>query len=231
MTTALVTGAAGAVGSEVVRQFEAAGYDVVGVDLPDLDITDRAACASLPEVDVCANVAGVFGEFIRADQITTESWNRYLAVNLTGHFNVCQRVLPHMAQQGYGRIVNVASIAAYDGNYRAAHYAAAKAGLIGLTRSIALEYAHVGVTANAVMPGAIDTPNVRAAAPADVLDDSTKWIPAGRFATVEEVAALIVFLASPEASYINGASIPVDGGALLLQFRFARKPQEQSRQA
>lgn len=230
MTTALVTGASGAVGSEVVRQFEKQGLDVIGVDLPDLDITDRSAVAALPaEIDVCANVAGLFGEFIRADQISTESWDRYLAVNLTGHFNVCQRVLPHMREQGYGRIVNVASIAAYDGSYRAAHYAAAKAGLIGLTRSIALEYAAFGVTANAVMPGVIETPNVVAAAPADVLEDSKKWIPADRFATVEEVAALIVFLASPEASYVNGASIPVDGGSLLLQFRFARKPKEQAR--
>lgn len=229
MTTALVTGARGAVGSEVVRQFEKQGYDVVGVDLPELDITDRDAVRHLPDVDVCANVAGLFGEFIRADQISTASWDRYLAVNLTGHFNVCQRVLPHMREQGYGRIVNVASIAAFDGQYRAAHYAAAKAGLIGLTRSIALEYAASGVTANAVMPGPIDTPDVRGAAPAEVLEDSTKWIPAGRFATVEEVAALIVFLASPEASFVNGASIPVDGATSLLQFRFARKPKEQPR--
>lgn len=229
MTTALVTGAAGAVGAEVVRRFEAMGYDVMGVDLPDLDITDRDAVRALPaEIDVCANVAGLFGEFIRADQITTESWDRYLAVNLTGHFNVCQRVLPHMRTQGYGRIVNVASIASLDGNYRAAHYAAAKAGLIGLTRSIALEYAASGVTANAVMPGIIDTPNVRDASPPGVLEDSMQWVPAGRCATVEEVAALIAFLASPEASYVNGAAIPVDGAALLLQFRFARKPKEHS---
>lgn len=225
MTTALVTGAQGALGAEVVAQFEAAGYDVVGIDLPDLDITDRDAVASLPDVDVCANVAGVFGEFVRADRISTESWDRYLAVNLTGHFNVCQRVLPHMREQGFGRIVNVASIASVDGHYRAAHYAAAKAGLIGLTRSIALEYAAAGVTANAVLPGPIDTPNVRLT-PAEILEDSCQWIPAGRFATVAEVAALIVFLASPEASFVNGASIPVDGAAMLLQFRFARKPKE-----
>ena len=223
----MVTGANGALGAEVVASFDAAGYDVIGVDLPELDITDRAACAGLPRVDVCANVAGVFGEFVRADRITTESWRRYLEVNLTGHFNVCQRVLPHMRTQGFGRIVNVSSIASVDGHYRAAHYAAAKAGLIGLTRSIALEYAAWGVTANAVLPGPIDTPNVRAAAPADVLAESAQWIPAGRFASVAEVAALIVFLTSPEASFVNGASIPVDGGASLLQFRFARKPKEQ----
>ncbi len=214
--------------AEVVAQFEAAGHEVVGIDLPEFDITDRGACAAIPsDVDVCANVAGVFGEFTRADQISTESWNRYLAVNLTGAFNVCQRVLPAMRARGYGRIVNVASVASFDGHYRGAHYAASKAALIGLTRSVALEYAESGITANAVLPGPIATPNVIGAASPDVLEDSTKWIPAGRFATVEEVASLIVYLASPEASYINGASVPVDGGALLLAFRFARKPKEQ----
>jgi 3-oxoacyl-[acyl-carrier protein] reductase len=222
---ALVTGARGALGAVVVEQFEQAGHDVIGVDLPECDITDRSMV--LPDdVDICANVAGVFGEFIRADQISTESWNHYLAVNLTGAFNVCQRVLPGMMTRGYGRIINVASIASLDGHYRGAHYAASKAALIGLTRSIALEYAERGVTANAVLPGCIATPNVLAAAPADVLDDSCKWMPAGRFADIDEIASMITFLASEEASYVNGASIPVDGGAMLLQFRFARKPNE-----
>jgi 3-oxoacyl-[acyl-carrier protein] reductase len=220
---ALVTGAKGALGTVVVQQFEAAGFDVVGVDLPECDITDRTMV--LPDVDVCANVAGVFGEFIRADQISTESWNHYLGVNLTGAFNVCQRVLPGMVARGYGRIINVASIASLDGHYRGAHYAASKAALIGLTRSIALEYAERGITANAVLPGCIATPNVLQT-PAEVLDDSCKWIPTGRFASVEEIAAMITFLASEEASYVNGASIPVDGASMLLQFRFARKPNE-----
>jgi 3-oxoacyl-[acyl-carrier protein] reductase len=222
---ALVTGARGALGAVVVEQFEQAGHEVLAVDLPECDITDRSMV--LPDdIDICANVAGVFGEFIRADQISTESWNHYLAVNLTGAFNVCQRVLPGMMARGYGRIINVASIASLDGHYRGAHYAASKAALIGLTRSIALEYAASGVTANAVLPGCIATPNVLGAAPAEVLDDSCKWIPAGRFAEIPEIASMITFLASEEASYVNGASIPVDGGAMLLQFRFARKPNE-----
>jgi NAD(P)-dependent dehydrogenase (short-subunit alcohol dehydrogenase family) len=223
---ALVTGSDGALGAVVVQQFEKLGWEVFGLDLPD-DITDRATL-TVPDVDVCANVAGVFGEFIRADQITTESWNHYLAVNLTGAFNVCQRVLPGMLARGYGRIVNVASIASLDGHYRGAHYAASKAALIGLTRSIALEYAESGITANAVLPGCINTPNVLAAAPDEVRDDSCKWIPAGRFAEIDEIASMITFLASKEASYVNGASIPVDGGSMLLQFRFARKPGERS---
>lgn len=224
---ALVTGSAGALGAVVVQQFEQLGWDVFGLDLPD-DITDRASLSVPDDIDVCANVAGVFGEFIRADHITTESWNHYLAVNLTGAFNVCQRVLPGMLARGYGRIVNVASIASLDGHYRGAHYAASKAALIGLTRSIALEYAESGITANAVLPGCIATPNVLAAAPQEVLDDSCHWIPTGRFATVEEIASMITFLASAEASYVNGASIPVDGASMLLQFRFARKPGERA---
>jgi NAD(P)-dependent dehydrogenase (short-subunit alcohol dehydrogenase family) len=224
---ALVTGSDGALGRVVVQQFEKLGWEVFGLDLPD-DITDRSTLSVPDDVDVCANVAGVFGEFIRADQITTESWDHYLGVNLTGAFNVCQRVLPGMLARGYGRIVNVASIASVDGHYRGAHYAASKAALIGLTRSIALEYAERGITANAVLPGCINTPNVLAAAPDEVRDDSCKWIPAARFAEIEEIAAMITFLASPEASYVNGASIPVDGGSMLLQFRFARKPNERS---
>jgi len=225
MKRALVTGARGALGAVVAQQLAAAGYDVVGVDLPECDITDRASLV-LPDVDVCANVAGVFGEFARADQISTELWNHYIAVNLTGAFNVCQRVLPGMLERGFGRIINVASIASLDGHYRGAHYAASKAALIGLTRSIALEYADSGITANAVLPGCIATPNVLAAAPEDVLDDACKWIPAGRFATVDEIASMITFLASDEASYVNGTAIPVDGASMLLQFRFARKPKE-----
>jgi NAD(P)-dependent dehydrogenase (short-subunit alcohol dehydrogenase family) len=222
---ALVTGSKGALGSVVCERFIGAGYDVVGIDLPEHDITDRSLV--LPDdFDVCANVAGVFGEFVRADQISTESWDHYLAVNLTGAFNVCQRVLPGMLARGYGRVINVASIASLDGHYRGAHYAASKAALIGLTRSIALEYAEAGITANAVLPGCIATPNVLAAAPEAVLDDSCQWIPTGRFASVEEIASMITFLASEEASYVNGASIPVDGASMLLQFRFARKPNE-----
>ena len=225
---ALVTGARGALGTEVVAQFEDAGFEVVGIDLPDCDITDRGMCQQITDdFDVCANVAGVFGEFVRADRISTESWNHYLGVNLTGAFNVCQRVLPGMQARGYGRVINIASIASVEGHYRGAHYAASKAALIGLTRSIALEYGDSGVTANAVLPGAIATPNVLQT-PAEILEDSCKWIPAGRFATVEEIAAMVTFLASPEASYVNGASIPVDGGSMLLQFRFARKPGERS---
>lgn len=224
---ALVTGARGALGSVLCAQLKAAGYDVVGVDLPDLDITDRSACGAIgDDFDVCANVAGVFGEFVRADQISTSSWNHYISVNLTGAFNVCQRVLPGMLARGYGRVVNVASIASVDGHYRGAHYAASKAALIGLTRSIALEYGEAGVTANAVLPGCIATPNVLAAAPQEVLDDSCKWIPAGRFAEIDEIASVITFLVSEEASYVNGASVPVDGGSMLLPFRFARKSQK-----
>jgi NAD(P)-dependent dehydrogenase (short-subunit alcohol dehydrogenase family) len=223
---ALVTGARGALGSVLVKQLEAADHDVIGVDLPECDITDRASLDVPDDIDICCNVAGVFGEFIRADRITTESWDHYLAVNLTGAFNVCQRVLPGMVARGYGRIINVASIASLDGHYRGAHYAASKAALIGLTRSIALEYAANGITGNAVLPGCINTPNVIAAAPDEVRDDSCQWIPAGRFAEISEIASMITFLASEEASYVNGASIPVDGASMLLQFRFARKPGE-----
>ena len=241
--TALVTGAAGGIGREIVAQLRAEGATVVAVDLRELDTTDdgvmavavdltdvdavRAAVSRVLEsvgtIDVLVNAAGVYGDFIRTDRIPTEMWDHYLASNLSAHFYVTQCVLPGMVAQEWGRIVNVASIAATDGGYRQAHYASAKAGLIGLTRSLALEFAALGITCNAVLPGPINTPKVVDSAPASVLDDSLEWVPAHRFGTAAEVAAVVTFLASPEASYVNGASVPVDGATLLLQFRFARK--------
>ena len=244
---AVVTGAAGAIGGDIVSRLAAAGATVVAADLDPpvpvagdvvpitvvpmaMDVCDPDAVVSaidgvaeqLGRIDILVNAAGVFGDMARTDRIDPAVWDRYLQVNLSGPFFVSRAVLPHMVTRRYGRIVNFSSISSTAGGYRQAHYAAAKAGVEGLTRSIALEYAPVNITANAVLPGPIDTPKT-GQAPADVRQGAVASIPAARFGTTGDVAAVVAFLVTPEAGYVNGTSIPVDGGALLLQFRFARQ--------
>ena len=157
----------------------------------------------------------------RTDRIDPDVWDRYVQVNLSGPFYVIRAVLPHMVERRWGRIVNLSSISSTEGGYRQAHYTAAKAGLIGLTRSIALEFATAGITCNAVLPGPIATEKL-SAVPDDVLAAALESIPARRMGTPADIAAAVRFLASPAAGYVNGISMPVDAGAMLLQFRFAR---------
>jgi acetoacetyl-CoA reductase len=143
--------------------------------------------------------------------MTAEQWQRDLDVNLTGAFRVVQACLVAMRERSFGRIVVISSGAARAGLPGQVAYAASKAGLIGMVKTIAAENAGHGVTANAVLPGMVGTENVRAM-PAEVLEAVTASLPAGRMATPEEVAALVAFLASEEAGYITGETIGIDGG-------------------
>jgi NAD(P)-dependent dehydrogenase (short-subunit alcohol dehydrogenase family) len=238
VTVALVTGAAGGIGRAVVERLLGDGLDVIAADLhhPDappagaiavvLDVADADAVERAVDdagpIDVLVNAAGIYGDLARTDRIDPELWNRYLRTNASGPFYLTRAVLPHMQEQRWGRIVNVASIASTDGGYKQAHYASAKAALIGLSRSVALEFAPVGITCNAVLPGPIATPKLLAT-PDDVIDGMLEWVPASRLGTSEEVAAVIAFLCGDDAAYVNGTSIPVDGAAMLLQFKFARR--------
>jgi NAD(P)-dependent dehydrogenase (short-subunit alcohol dehydrogenase family) len=242
---ALVTGAAGGIGRALVARLAAAGASVVATDLeaPDPDLWPASGDAVVPvacdvadvggvdalvagvverfdRIDIVVNNAGVFDAIISTARLAVEDWDRDLGINLSGPFYAIRAALPHMLRQGYGRIVNISSISS-GGAFKQASYGATKLGLIALTRSVALEFAPAGITANAVLPGLIGTAKARSA-PQDIIDGALRTIPAGRLGREHEVAELVAFLASDRAAYINGAAIPVDGGAMLLQLRIGR---------
>ena len=242
---ALVTGAAGGIGRVLVARLAAAGATVVAADLdaPDGGLWPEEPSAVVPtaadvaevqavdalvagiverfgRLDVVVNNAGVFDAIVSTARLEVETWDRDLGINLSGPFYVARAALPHMLREGHGRIINISSISS-GGAFKQASYGATKLGLIALTRSIALEFAPAGITANAVLPGLIGTAKALTA-PQDILDGALRTIPAGRLGKEGEVADLVAFLASDRAAYINGAAIPVDGGAMLLQLRIGR---------
>ncbi len=161
-------------------------------------------------IDILVNNAGVTRDapFVR---MRDEQWHEVIEIDLTSAFVCVQAVLPVLAQRGYGRIVNVASLAGLAGNVGQVNYAAAKAGLIALTKELARELAPHGITVNAVAPGYIETDMIEQV-PERQLQWALKAIPLGRFGSPEEVASAVRFLALPEASYITGQTLVVDGG-------------------
>jgi NAD(P)-dependent dehydrogenase (short-subunit alcohol dehydrogenase family) len=212
------------VGADLADLADLADPADVRLDVADADAVDAAVdrvVADHGRLDIVVNAAGIFGDMTRTDRIDPTVWDRYLRVDLTGPFFVIRAALRHMVERRYGRIVNVASISSTEGGYRQAHYTAAKAGLIGLTRSIALEFATAGITCNAVLPGPIDTGKI-AQVPDDVLERALASIPSHRLGQPDDVAHAVAFLADEASGYVNGISLPVDAGAMLLQFKFAR---------
>jgi acetoacetyl-CoA reductase/3-oxoacyl-[acyl-carrier protein] reductase len=146
------------------------------------------------------------------DTITNDDWNHMMAINLRGPFTCCQEVLPAMLKQGWGRIINISSIGGQWGGYNQVHYAAAKAGLINLTHSLARIYSKDGITFNAIAPGLVGTNMAQNELNIKAGREKVRNIPIGRVATPEEVANVVVFLASDGASYITGQTINVNGG-------------------
>jgi NAD(P)-dependent dehydrogenase (short-subunit alcohol dehydrogenase family) len=206
-------------GSETVTAVEKAGRRglAVEVDVLDADVLDAAfeqIRRELGAPDILVNGAGITNHVAPIARMTRDGWDRELAVNLGAAFACVQAVLPAMVERQWGRIVLISSIAARSGLHRQAAYAASKAGMLGLARTVALEHARDGVTCNAVLPGLIET-EVVAGMPAEIKEATIARTPARRLGRMEEVAQLIRFLVGEEAGFINGADIPIDGGISL----------------
>jgi 3-oxoacyl-[acyl-carrier protein] reductase len=166
--------------------------------------------AELGPVAALVNNAGVTADGL-VMRMSDEAWSQVLAVDLTGAFHTIRRATPKMMRARFGRIVNVSSVVAHVGGAGQANYGAAKAGLVGLSRSVARELGGRGITCNVVAPGPIATEMTEAMGP-DWLETVGALVPVGRAGTPEECAAVIAFLASEAAGYVNGAVVPVDGG-------------------
>ena len=184
------------------------------VELTETGAVEAALAATLAahgRVDILINNAGITGGNAPTWELAPAEWRRVIEVNLIAPFLVARAVIPHMLARGYGRIVNIASIAGKEGNPNASHYSASKAGLIGLTKSLGKELAGKGVLVNAVTPAAAETDIFR-----QMTEQQIAWmrskIPMERFVRVEEIAALVCWLASEECSFSTGAVFDISGG-------------------
>ena len=229
--TAFVTGASRGIGRAIAKSLGAAGarvilaardaakleevaYEIPGAMCIAIDLASpesiKEAFAKAGAVDILVNNAGITKDGL-AMRMKKEDWDAVLATNLTGAFLAMQQVLPGMLKQRWGRIVNIASIVGETGNPGQSNYVASKAGLIGLTKSMAQEIASRSVTVNAVAPGFIET-DMTAALSEDMKSTLLNHIPLRRFGQVDDVAAAVRFLASEEAGYITGHVLDVNGG-------------------
>lgn len=215
----IVTGAAGGIGRAVVAALHASGCQVAACDLAEFDVRDRAAVregvaqavTGLGGCDAVVAGAGIVDTIHRAERFSEEEWRKDLEANLYGAFYVVQAAFEALAESGDGRLVFISSAAAEIGIPGQVAYAAAKAGLVGMTRTLAAEWAGYGIRCNVVMPGLIATPKVMAM-PDHVQTGVTATIPLRRFGTPDELAGTIAFLLAPAAAYITGAVLRVDGG-------------------
>jgi meso-butanediol dehydrogenase/(S,S)-butanediol dehydrogenase/diacetyl reductase len=241
--TVLITGAGSGIGRATAERFGSEGAAVVCVDLNEKGVNETASTiqsgggealaltcdvskpAAVDEtfgraleryqrLDVLANVAGV-GGFRRLDETAIEDWNRVIGVNLTGTFLTCQRAMPHILESK-GAIINTASVAGLKSHPFSAAYCASKGGVVTMTKALAVEFGRKGVRINCLCPGGVETPMIgqfqlpEGANPA-VLQ---RIMPLGRMGQPQEIAGVIVFLASEDASYMNGSVVVVDGGMI-----------------
>ncbi|MGB9439459.1 MAG: SDR family oxidoreductase, partial [Desulfobacterales bacterium] len=165
-------------------------------------------------IDILVNNAGIVNNIAPLTKMTHDAWSREIAVNLSGTFNMIKAVIGPMIEKKWGRIINFSSLGATGGLHFQIGYAASKAGLLGLTKTVALEHARDGITCNAVVPGLIGTELVHQM-PDEIKQGALANIPARRIGLMEEVSHLVAFLASDRAGYINGEEIHIDGGMRL----------------
>ena len=226
---ALVTGAASGIGAATAARLSSEGARVATFDLNPADLERAltltgdvsnpgdveeavaAVAAELGPIDVLVCSAGIPGASLRTRDVSDDEWRRVMAVNADGVFWCNRAVAPGMAERGYGRVVNVASIAGKEGNPMAAAYSASKAAVIALTKAVGKDFAGTGVSVNCIAPAVIETPILDALSQRHI-EYMVERIPMGRMGRADEVAALICWLASEECSFSTGATYDVSGG-------------------
>ena len=238
---ALVTGAARGIGKAIAQRFAHEGADVAIVDRDGelagavadelkalgrrvfVAVADVSSCAQIRKaveaaasafgrLDICVNNAGI-GKSQPFLEVTGDDWERHIGIHLSGTFYCSQAAAREMVKRHYGRIINLASVAGLMGPIDMVPYGSAKAGIVGLTRAVALDLADYGITVNAIAPGPIDT-EILNHWPADTLRERAQHLPIARLGQVEEIAHAAQFLASPRSGFITGTVVTIDGGSV-----------------
>ena len=237
----VITGAAGGIGSVLVRRFLANGDKVFAIDVNReglsalngihranplyasiaADITENSSAQAIPtairerfeEVNILINCAG-FYPVVAFEQMRVEDWQKVIGVNLTGTFSMCHSLLPLIKPRSWGRIINFSSASIFEGVLGQTHYVAAKAGVVGFSRSLAMEVGQYGITVNCVAPGLTLTPPVLKDLPKELIAEQPRLRALKRDEQAEDLVGAVFFLASPEADFMSGQLLNVDGGKI-----------------